>query len=1395
MSRSVHRRNSITVRTTEPSRRSSSEAGDTLIEVLLALVVLGMASVALLIAFSTSIAASAEHRKLATYNTVLATASQELTAAIQNQPTLFQDACAAGTLSSYPGYGTSISLPAPYNTSQYTVQYASVNPVQYWNGSVFQPTCYANAPQLITIDIGGYSNSFVVDYSVGSAASTASTGTADRLVFLNNIVGGYAGSPFTTQPIVAVETSTGVIVTTDLSPVILTLTSGSGTLSGCSGHEILGVVTFTGCTIGSGGTNFQITASDGIPTTLTTGISNVFSVSSSSFHLVFTTQPVAGTSGSAFVTAPVVSVENASNSINTSWSGTISVTLSGGVLSNCPAGIATSATSATLLVTNGAATLPASCTFSGGFFYNSNSSPPTTATQYTMSATAIPTASTDSAVPSQSQTLAVTGPGAAAQLKFTTEPTGVASTNASDAFTVQPAVTVEDSFGNVVFAANNSVCVQLFLGSTAQSSSVCSTSGTNGVYTFSGIHGSAWGSGYYLTATSSGLKSDQSSNFDITNVAANLAFTVSPVAGASGTVFNVQPVLVVTDTAGRVVTAATASIDNFTVSPAGGVLANCTGLAPTLGYYYLGNCTFAGIVGTNYTLTVSAGGLTSSPSAGFMPSGPGVATQLVFTVEPVAGASESVLSTQPVVKIEDSAGNVVTYSTATIGLTSSGGTLSSCTGLTAAAGVVNLSNCTFAGVVGTHYHLIATWGLITATSTDIWPTGPGAPSQLVLSGCSVNIVSLTTCAATATIEDAYANVETSDNSSVVTFSQLSGSGTVSGLGAITVTGGVASATVTGGNIGPVTIGATADSFNSNALTFSVNPIPQIITWTVPGSQTWVVGGAGTFSLGTATDTSGSAVTFASSTTSACTVNGSTVTMLTAGTCTITPTATAQGNYALTVGASSSIVINQLPQTVAFYTDGTFTTATSSGSTTYSPSGPYQLFAQGSGGGVISFTSTSSSVCTVNSSTGLITIVKAGTCTVTADAGATINYLDSGTTAFTLTINKAYQNLFAITSTSGTYNGSAYSMTLTTSGGSGTGAVTYVAVNGTASNCSVAGSTLTATTSGTCIVTATKAADVDYFAASAGPTTVTFSKATQTVAFYTGSSFATTTTSGSVNFNSSSSYQAYAQGSGVGVVSFASTSSSVCTVNSSTGLITILTVGTCTVTADAAATTNYLDSGTTTFTLSITRAHPYYISSSTVAPYKSATTIPLPRPSGVTAGDLLIAVLYTGDYRNGNYGDPTQVNLPSGWTLLSNATSPGPQSNGAILTAYHVATASEPSSYSFSSANFDRASAVMMDYRNTDNSTPLIDQSNWNPTQTSSVLTPSTSSDALITVYGDFNANTLSVVGLSVTQRAFVSNYSSVLLADQNLTSAASVPAIPVNGGSGHGASVTILLKY
>jgi hypothetical protein len=70
-----------------------------------------------------------------------------------------------------------------------------------------------------------------------------------------------------------------------------------------------------------------------------------------------------------------------------------------------------------------------------------------------MTATTNTTAPTDAAVPAQSQSYAVLGFGAPAQLAFTTQPTGVASSSPSAVFRGQRAVKVEDAFANVVTTA------------------------------------------------------------------------------------------------------------------------------------------------------------------------------------------------------------------------------------------------------------------------------------------------------------------------------------------------------------------------------------------------------------------------------------------------------------------------------------------------------------------------------------------------------------------------------------------------------------------------------------------------------------------------------------------------------------------------------------------------------------------------------------------------------------------------------------------------------------------------------------------------------------------------------------------------------------------------------
>ncbi len=94
---------------------------------------------------------------------------------------------------------------------------------------------------------------------------------------------------------------------------------------------------------------------------------------------------------------------------------------------------------------------------------------------------------------------------------------------------------------------------------------------------------------------------------------------------------------------------------------------------------------------------------------------------------------------------------------------------------------------------------------------------PGAAAQIALTGSTANLTSGATRVLTATIQDAYGNTVTSDNSTVVTFSKQSGAGTVTGTGTATAASGVATKTITGALVGSVTMQATAGGLTTGTL--------------------------------------------------------------------------------------------------------------------------------------------------------------------------------------------------------------------------------------------------------------------------------------------------------------------------------------------------------------------------------------------------------------------------------------------------------------------------------------------------------------------------------------------------------------------------------------------------
>jgi hypothetical protein len=101
------------------------------------------------------------------------------------------------------------------------------------------------------------------------------------------------------------------------------------------------------------------------------------------------------------------------------------------------------------------------------------------------------------------------------------------------------------------------------------------------------------------------------------------------------------------------------------------------------------------------------------------------------------------------------------------------------------------------------------------------------------------------------------------------------------------------------------------------------------------------------------------------------------------------------------------------------------------------------------------------------------------------AGATFTAIDAARI-----VMGTPQAALSITSTSATWG---RSLSLATAGGSGTGLLTFAVTGGTASGCTISGKTLTYSSLGTCIVTASKAGDTTYIAASSPATTISITK--------------------------------------------------------------------------------------------------------------------------------------------------------------------------------------------------------------------------------------------------------------------------------------------------------------
>jgi Tfp pilus assembly protein PilV len=343
-----------TRKTAVPDR---SEAGDTLIEVLMAIVILGLASVAVMLAFATSISGSSVHRNLATMDTVLRTAAEETIMLTQQQPNSAWGTCSpavtnnpttnsiATRVSATLPSGWKVQLPAAgYSTKYWT---PSDNPPDFTTLGCVPSTVanpQVNSPLLVTITVtspaGVVSDplGFVIDDP--SSRPVPAAGPATHLAFLTSPSSTTAGSALAVQ--VAVEDANNNDVTSDFSAVTLTITPNTGTSGAslsntCSGQESNGVITFSGCTISTIGTGYTLTATDREINT-TTGNALTPATSSPPFNitaapvsqLAFTPEtPGPGTAGSAIPSVTVQAEDSVGNLVSTA-TGSVTVAIQSG---------------------------------------------------------------------------------------------------------------------------------------------------------------------------------------------------------------------------------------------------------------------------------------------------------------------------------------------------------------------------------------------------------------------------------------------------------------------------------------------------------------------------------------------------------------------------------------------------------------------------------------------------------------------------------------------------------------------------------------------------------------------------------------------------------------------------------------------------------------------------------------------------------------------------------------------------------------------------------------------------------------------------------------------------------------------------------------------------------
>ncbi len=378
----------------------------------------------------------------------------------------------------------------------------------------------------------------------------------------------------------------------------------------------------------------------------------------------------------------------------------------------------------------------------------------------------------------------VVSPASATKLGFIVQPSNALQ---NTAFTNQPAVAAQDSFGNTVTTNTSSVTLAITAGSGTSGAVLSCTSNplaaTAGVATFAGCKINLAGSGYTLTATVGALTAATSTAFTIssgtpTTVAISSG---SPQSATVATAFGAPLVVLVTDKGGSPLPGAavtfTAPTSGASGTFSGGsasvvVDADNNGRAASPAFS-------ANTAAGSYTVSASAAGTNTVLFS--LSITPGAAAKLAFTTDPSASTvAGSAFASQPVVKVQDTYGNTVTGDTSSVTLAvTGGGATIACTAnpLAASAGVATFAGCTMTKA-GT-WTLTATAGALTAATSASFAITPGAAAKLAFTTSpSASTVAGSAFASqpVVALQDTYGNLATS-SSGTISLAITAGTGT------------------------------------------------------------------------------------------------------------------------------------------------------------------------------------------------------------------------------------------------------------------------------------------------------------------------------------------------------------------------------------------------------------------------------------------------------------------------------------------------------------------------------------------------------------------------------------------------------------------------------------------